>query len=308
MNLATVPSVIVGCESIGSVLPDAFVTARERTTWLRYLDGVTEAGCTAFDLAASYQLGGTERLFGKWLATRKNRAQLFLIGKGGHPYPVIKPNRLHTEDLVSDLHASLRRLGIEQLDLYMLHRDHAEASLDALADTLARFHREGKIAAIGVSNWQHERVELLAKALHQRGAALAAASPQFSLAAWTRPPWLGCVSISGQEGAKARAYYAHKELPVFAWSPLGRGYFSEQGKDLAVYATQANAARRERAQRLAKRENATATQIALAYALHQPFPTRAIVASRSVDNMKGNLQAAHIALSTADVAWLEQGD
>lgn len=307
-SAASVPRIIVGTESIGSVLPDALVTRREREAWLRYLDGVVDAGCTAFDLAASYQLGGTERLFGHWLETRRHRDRLFLIGKGGHPYPILKPNRLSAEDLASDLHASLRRLRIGRLDLYMLHRDHPHANITTLAETLVGFERQGKIAAIGVSNWQHRRVEELVTALATHGATLAAVSPQFSLAAWTHPPWPGCVSIAGPAGAAARTYYTRAQLPVFAWSPLSRGYFANGGHEPAIYATAANAARRSRAQALAKREACTPTQLALAYVLGQNFPARAIVASRSVDNMKQNLHAPSVSLSAADIGWLENGE
>ena len=299
MPFTSHPRIIVGTESIGSVLPDALVTAREREPWLRYLDGVLDAGCTMFDLAASYQLGGTERLFGHWLRTRRHRSRLFLVGKGGHPYPIVKPNRLHPADLASDLHASLRRLSVEQLDLYMLHRDHPEARIDTLAETLAAFVRQGKVAQIGVSNWQSARVAALATAL----GGLAAVSQQFSIATWAQPPWPSVVTATS---ADERAYYRQSQTEVFAWSPLGRGYFT--GANPATYATAKNAGRRKRAETLAKREGCTLPQVALAYVLQQDFPTRAIVASRSVDNMKRNLAAQDLHLSEADVRWLEEGE
>jgi aryl-alcohol dehydrogenase-like predicted oxidoreductase len=55
------------------VLPDRLARRSRREEELRTLDALVEAGCSAFDLAASYQLGGTERLFGEWMASRRLR-------------------------------------------------------------------------------------------------------------------------------------------------------------------------------------------------------------------------------------------
>jgi aryl-alcohol dehydrogenase-like predicted oxidoreductase len=95
---------------MGSVLPNALAARSGRETTLRFLDDVSGAGCTAFDVAASYQLGGTERLLGDWMRSRRNRDRLYLVGKGAHPYPIVRPNRLTPRDLEGDLHDSLRRL------------------------------------------------------------------------------------------------------------------------------------------------------------------------------------------------------
>src|SRR5215470_3528328 len=130
------PSVVVGTARLGSVFPEPLAGRSRRERELRTLDALVDAGCTAFDLAASYQLGGTERLFGRWIASRRNRGRLFLVGKGGHPYPGVRPNRLTRSSLEADLHASLRRLGVEQLDLYLLHRDAPGAVLDPIVETL----------------------------------------------------------------------------------------------------------------------------------------------------------------------------
>ena len=88
-----IPRVVVGTARLGSVLP-APLTRKSTAEVFRTLDALVEAGCSAFDLAASYQLGGTERLVGHWLASRGLRQKLFLVGKGGHPYPGLRPNRL----------------------------------------------------------------------------------------------------------------------------------------------------------------------------------------------------------------------
>jgi aryl-alcohol dehydrogenase-like predicted oxidoreductase len=291
---------------MGSVFPDALASASAREETFRFLDGVFEAGCTAFDLAASYQLGGTERLFGHWMRSRKNRDRLFLSGKGAHPYPIVRPSRLTPRDLQEDLDDSLRRLGTEYIDQYLVHRDSPGVALEPIAEVLAGFVKAGKIGAYGVSNWTHARIAELDRIAEAAGLPRpTVSSPQFSLIAWNRPQFPGSVSISGD--AEARAFYTDRTLATLAWSPLGRGFFAAAGKK-GVYDNAANDAKRARAEELAAKKGHTPAQIALAWLFHQPFPVFAVVSSSSVENMKKNLAATHIALSKAEVRWLETGE
>ncbi len=303
-----VPRVLLGTSGLGSVLPDALVTASARERELRYLDAMVELGCTALDLAASYQVGGTERLVGHWLRTRGHRDRLFLVGKGGHPFPVVAPHRVTPEALTADLEATLRRLGTEHLDLYLLHRDDAGAPLEGIAGCMERHVREGKIGAWGVSNWTHDRIVALDAAARAAGApAVAASSPHFSLVEWAGAPWKGSVSIAGEAGAEARAFHRRTQLPVLAWSPLGRGFFADGAASGGTYGGEANRARRERAASLARERSVTAAQIALAYLFQQPFPVFAVVATRSPENMRRNLEATAIELDAGTLRWLESG-
>jgi aryl-alcohol dehydrogenase-like predicted oxidoreductase len=294
---------------LGAVLPDALTSRRARDAQFRALDAIVDAGCPTLDIAASYQLGGTERFLGQWMAERKNRDSLFLITKGGHPYPVVRPNRLSPNDITGDLHDSLRRLGVERVDLYLLHRDEPGAPLEPMLETLAMHQRAGKIAAYGVSNWTHGRIEALDALARRAGVPVpAASSPHFSLAMWSSVPWKGCVSIAGvgAEARAARAFYARHRLPVFAWSPLGRGFFCGAGAD-KTYASDANFARRRRAAILGEKYGISATQIAISYLTSQPFPVYAVVAVGGPENMQKNLAGAGIHLAEHELRWLETG-
>ncbi len=306
-----VPRIILGTARLGNVLPEALVSGVERERAFRQLDAVLEAGCTAFDLAASYLLGGTERLFGAWLASRRNRERLFLVTKGGHPYPLVRPHRLSSEAIGADLHASLRRLRTERVELYLLHRDDPSVPLESILETLVAHQRAGKIAAFGVSNWSHERIRALDGLARAAGLpTVAASSPQFSLVEWTSAPWKGSVSISGEAHRDARAFYEESKLPVLAWSPLGHGLLT--GGPGAVgkghYGGPINLARKRRLETLAQRHGAAPAQIALAYLFSQPFPVFAVVAASTVEKVRQNLEASTRRLSSAEVAWLESGE
>jgi len=299
------PPVVVGTARLGSVLPDPLAGRTRREQELRQLDALVEAGCTAFDLAASYMLGGTERLFGRWMASRGLRERLYLVGKGGHPYPGIRPNRLTAEALAADLRASLRRLGVDRLDLYLLHRDFPGAPLEPMVRMLGAALREGTIGAWGVSNWTVARIEALQAAARTEGLPpMAASSPHLSLVDWVRPPWSGSVSIAGPGGRQARAFHARTQLPVLAWSSLGSGFLTSDAQG-GCYGSPANVSRRERARALAKARGWTVAQVGLAYLFSQPFPVSAVVAASSPEKMRENLAAARLRLTASELEALE---
>jgi aryl-alcohol dehydrogenase-like predicted oxidoreductase len=312
------PKIIVGTSQLGSVLPPRLSSQSDCNRLFLYLDGLLNIGCWIFDTAASYQLGGTERLIGNWTKSRKNRDQLYLISKGAHPYPLIRPNRLNPAAIASDLHASLRRLQTEHLDLYLLHKDHPRAPLEPILEVFTKFQKQGKIKAWGVSNWSHSRIAAMNQLARKSGLPpMAASSPHFSLASWIRMPWSQSVSLAGEENQDERAYYEKEQLSVLAWSPLGHGFFSNwieskqewnsNAETLRVYGSPANFQRRERAQALAQKYNVSCPQIALAYLFHQKFPVFAVVSASTVEKMKKNLEATRLRLLEDEVRWLEDG-
>jgi aryl-alcohol dehydrogenase-like predicted oxidoreductase len=300
--MLAIPRVVVGTARLGSVLPAVFVFKSRGDAAHRQLDALVEAGCMAFDLAASYQLGGTERLIGEWIASRRHRDRLFLISKGAHPYPVVRPNRLQSSAIAADIDASLRRLRTDRVDLYLLHRDFPGAPLEPMVDALRSAHQARKILAWGVSNWTHTRIQAIDQLAREAGLPpMAASSPHFSVFEWVRTPWTGSVSIAGPANREARAFYQRTQLHVLAWGPLGSGFLLSDRRGGRFYRSDANLARRQRLYSLAAQHDATPAQIALAYLFHQPFPVSAVVAASTVERMRSNLAATAIHLSQAEV-------
>ena len=87
------------------------------------LDEFFAAGGNALDSAHSYGGGDSERLLGMWMKNRKNRSEVFLVDKGGHPHTAVPRPRLSPEELAHDIHESLLRLQTDYIDLFLLHRD-----------------------------------------------------------------------------------------------------------------------------------------------------------------------------------------
>lgn len=304
------PRAFVGTSGLGSALSGSFLGAATDHRAFAYLDGLLELGCWGLDLAASYQLGGTERLIGAWMASRGHRQRLFLTTKGALPLPILDPHRLTDKAIAADLHGSLRRLRTDYIDLYLLHRDDPGAPLEPVLQVLTRSVQQGKIRAWGVSNWTLERIVRLTALASESGVpSLAASSPHFSPAEWRRPPWTGTVSLTGDAQRPAREYHRRTGLPVLAWSPLGQGFFGSPPTraSLRVYDCDINRARWRRAAALAEQRQRSVAQIALAYLLNQPFPVYPVVAASTVEKMQANLAAAEIPLSEAELRWLESG-
>lgn len=317
------PRIIVGTASMGTLLPGPLASQSSKADTLRLLDEMVDIGCTAFDTAAIYQAGGTERLLGEWLSARRNRDKLFLITKGAHPNVVLQSSRFNAKALTEDLHASLQRLRTDSIELYLLHRDDPSKPLDEVLDLLARFQGEGKIRSFGVSNWTLPRLESAARYLRDHNQPpLAANSPHFSLLEWVRTPWPGTQSLAGAGAKAAREFHAKTQLPVLAWSALGHGFFSDRITEttkpglfdlqtrscLKAYGSPSNFGRKKRAEELATKHGVSSPQVALAYLFHQPFPVFAIVASSSAARMKKNIEASELSLTEAEIRYLETGE
>lgn len=282
------------------------------------LDAVYACGVTAFDTAENY--GQSEISLGNWIADRGLRERVTVITKGCHPYG---RDRVTPEDLRADLEQSLRRLKTDYIDVYFLHRDDLHVPVGPLVEVLNEYHRAGKIGAFGGSNWTHRRIaEANAYARAHGLRPFGVSSPNFSLANQVADPWggsAGCVTISGPGQQEARAFYRLENIPVFAYSSLGRGLFSgrvrsgdpEGAKQLLDegarkgYLDADNFRRLARVEKMAAEKGATVPQIALSWLLNQDFTVFPIVSTTSGGRMRENLRALEIPLTPEELRWLD---
>jgi aryl-alcohol dehydrogenase-like predicted oxidoreductase len=292
--------------------------ARDQAAQFAVLDGFFAAGGTAIDTARHYG-DAVESILGRWIAERGVRDRVVIVGKGAHPKGDVK--RVTPAEIAADLDESLRQLGVESIDLYLLHRDDPEVPVGPIVEALDGHRRAGKIAAYGGSNWSIERLkEANEYARANDRAPFAAASPNFSLAEWRTPPWPGCATIAGVANAAARAWYEAERLPVIAWSGLAGGFFSGRFRrdnldtftdyldrvSAESYGTDENFRRLDRAEALAAALGLTVPQVALAYLVNQPpLEVYPIVGARTADEATQNAAAFDVRLSPEEVAWLD---
>ncbi len=285
---------------------------------LSLFDHAFEMGVTTFDMAHNYGGGEVERTFGHWLKTRAVRDEVVILTKGAHHSQDRK--RVTPFDIESDIHDSLARLGTDFLDIYLLHRDDESQAIGPIVAKLNEYHEKGVIGIYGGSNWSIERIqEANAWAAANGADAFRASSPNFSLADQIAVPWEGCMSISGPGNHDERAWYQEAQMPLFTWSSLAGGFFSgrfrpdnlDSFKDyydrvvVDFYCSEDNFERLARAQILALEKSLTVAQIAVAFIFNSPLDIYPLIASRSSEELRQNIEAMELALSPAEMAWLD---
>jgi aryl-alcohol dehydrogenase-like predicted oxidoreductase len=293
------------------------LTSEHLDAGFEFLDAVFEHGCNTFDTAHVYGGGDCERVLGHWMQERENREQIVVLAKGAHFNQ--DRNRVTPFDITSDLHDSLARLKTDYVDLYLLHRDDPAVDVGPIVEVLNEHQRAGKVHAFGGSNWSHERIAAANAYAEAHGLVeFTASSPQFSLAGQVDPPWPGCISIGGREGAPARAWYVEHAMPVLCWSSLARGFLSGQftrqeiesmaidGEEMFVrcHRNVDNLERLDRAAALGREKGTGVPQIALAYLLHQEVEAFPLVGSQNAEEFRANAEACEVTLTPEELAWL----
>ena len=268
-------------------------------------DAFFEAGGNVFDTAHIYKAGLSDTLLGHWMAGHGVREDVVVIGKGAH-----SPN-CYPETIGKELRESLERLQTDYIDIYFLHRDNLEVPVGEFVDVLDDYATRGMIRSFGGSNWSLKRFdEANAYAARTGRRAFAALSNQFSLAEMLEPVWADCVSASD---AASVAWLRSRNVPLFAWSSQARGFFTDamNPSDPAVvksWLSDANLARRHRAETLATKHGVSLPTIALAYVLGQTFPVFPIIGPLTIGELRMSLPALDVKLSPDEVVWLEHGD
>ncbi|HEX6355822.1 aldo/keto reductase [Actinophytocola sp.] len=270
-------------------------------------DDFVEQGGNCFDTAWLYGDGSMERLLGEWVASHGVRDEVVIIGKGAHT-PHCDPESLHRQ-----LGESLERLRTDHVDLYLMHRDNLAIPVGEFVDAMEEERAAGRVRAYGVSNWTLDRVEQAAEYAERNGrAGFAALSNHFSLAEAYAVPWEGCVHVTD---AVSRDWLRTHDLPLLPWSSQARGFFTGRAHPddrsdpelVRCYYSESNFARLARAEELAASLSVPATAVALAYVLHQPFPTFALIGPRTLAETHGSLRALDVQLTPEQVSWLENG-
>ena len=300
---------IPGLEPTASVLALGFEDFRSFSSGSILLDAYFEAGGNLFDTAYVYGVGYTETLLGEWLKNRGVRDASVVIGKGAHT-PLCYPDVIGAQ-----LTQSLDRLKTDYIDVYFMHRDNPDVPVGEFVDAMDAEVKAGRIRGpFGGSNWTRKRMgEAIAYAERTGKQKPGALSNNFSLAEMLSPIWPGCITSSTDEW---KAWLAARQMPNFAWSSQGRGFFTNRaGRDkrdneelVRVWYSERNFERRDRAIELANRLGKSPIHVALAYVLAQPFPSVPLIGPRTLDELDDSLKALNINLTPDDVAWLEGGE
>lgn len=248
------------------------------------IETALEAGMNLIDTADVYGFdwGGTgfgtvEELLGKVLAQAPElRDAMVLATKGGIQPPI--PYDSGREGLRGACESSLRRLGVDVIDLYQIHRPDLLTHPAEVAATLSALRDEGKVREVGVSNHTPAQVAALQSHLPFP---IATNQPEFS-AAVTAPMRDGTLDQAMERG-----------IVPMAWSPLAGGRLAT-GLDVAPELIEA-------LDRLATREGVDRSIIALAFVLSHPSLPICIVGTQTPARITGSLAALDVVLERTDV-------
>lgn len=270
----------------------------------RIFDDYRAAGGNAFDTAWVYSQGRCQQTLGQWVRDRGVRDEVVIIDKVGHT-PWDTP-----ELITQHLHECLDRLGLDRIDLLLLHRDNPEIDVGEYIDLLDGFRGQGLIDAYGASNWTTARFDDANTwaAAHGRPP-FTALSNNVSLARMLNVPWPGCHTMGDAE----RAWAAERGATVVPWSSQGRGFFTaaaapdkrDNAELAACWYSEDNFERKARAAKLAADRGVEEINVALAWVLAQPFPTFPLIGPRTSDELRSSLRALDVALSPEEAAWLD---
>lgn len=282
------------------------------------LDRFAEAGGTLVDTADVYSGGTSEQIIGGWLAARPAdlTEPVVLATKGRFPTDD-SPNGagLSGRHLTRALDASLRRLGVETVDLYQAHAFDPHTPLEETLRTFDGFVRAGKVRYYGLSNftgWQLTKAVHLARAMNI--APPVTLQPQYSLLVreieWEIVPaaldaGLGLLPWSPLGGGWLSGKYRHDERPTGATrlgEDPGRGmeaYDRRGGADVTWEVIDA-------VQTVADRRGISMAQVALAWVTDRPAVTSTILGARTVEQLEDNLAAAGLHLADEEIAALNK--
>jgi aryl-alcohol dehydrogenase (NADP+) len=280
------------------------------------LDRFIEAGGTLVDTADVYSHGVSEEIIGRWFASRAADVTepVVLATKGRMPMDDT-PNGsgLSARHLTRALDASLRRLGLESVDLYQVHAYDPLTPLEETLRTLDQFVRAGKIGYYGLSNftgWQLTKAVWLARAMNV--AEPVTLQPQYSLLAreieWEIVP---AVLDTG--------------LGLLPWSPLGGGWLSgkyqrdqrptgdtrlgdDPNRGMEAYdrrSTDRTWNVIDAVQKVADDRSISMAEVALAWVTDRPAVTSTILGARTLGQLETNLRAAGLHLTDAETVALD---
>jgi aryl-alcohol dehydrogenase-like predicted oxidoreductase len=275
----------------------------------RMLDRSLDAGVNFIDTANVYSEGHSEEIVGQIIRGRRDRTLVATkarmpMGEG------LNDAGLSRHHLIHECEASLRRMGIDHIDLYQVHEWDGQTPLEETLDALDTLVRDGKVRYIGCSNYS----------------------------AWHLMKALGISAVSGRERFVSQQIHytlqareaeyelvpiaVDQEVGILVWSPLAGGLLSgkyrrgQQGPEGSRQLTDWNEPPVRDEDRLydivdalveiGEGHGVSAAQVAIAWLLDRPGVTSVILGARTEDQLADNLAAAELTLSDAERARLDQ--
>jgi aryl-alcohol dehydrogenase-like predicted oxidoreductase len=266
-----------------------------------------DAGINFYDTADVYSEGQSEIMLGKSIKNLGlNRNEVVIATKAfGRMNPGPNGRGASRVHLIDACHASLKRLGMDHIDLYQLHGFDPKTPLDEQLEALDTLVCHGHVRYIGVSNWAAWQVSKTLGIAERKGL-----SPIRSIQSY--------YTIAGRDLEREVIPAITSEgVGLMVWSPLAGGYLSGkftgsnagEGRRTAFDFPPIDRPKADRiveAMRLVAEDKGVSTaQIALAWLLHQSAVTSVIIGAKRLDQLDDNIAATNVTLTPEDLARLD---
>ena len=289
----TVSAIGLGCMSMSGVYADRPDEAQPLAT----LDRALELGVSFWDTADVYGIGHNEDMIGRALKGR--REKVFLATKFGLTATGVNGSPAYVAEACD---ASLKRLNIETIDLYYLHRAQPGRPIEETVEAMAALVKAGKVRHLGLSEVSPQTLER-ACAVHQ----ITAVQSEYSL--WTRDPESGILAACARLG-----------VGFVPYSPLGRGFLTGEIRSPDDFdkgdwrrtnprftgeAFARNLSLVDKVKALAAAKGVTPSQLALAWVMAQGPHTVPIPGTKRVKYLEDNVGALDVTLTVEERAEID---
>lgn len=300
-----VSRICLGCMSFGIADQGTHLWTLDEATSRPFITRALDAGINFFDTANVYSLGSSEEFVGRALADFARREEVVIATKV-HGKMRSGPNGsgLSRAAIMTEIDASLRRLGTDYVDLYQIHRWDDRTPIEETMEALHDVVKAGKARYIGASSmyaWQFSKAQYTAQ-----------------LNGWTR--FVSMQNhynlIQREEEREMMPLCVDQGAGVIPWSPLARGRLTrdwdtstdrsatdEFGKTL--YDAPGDREIVQKVAEIAALRGVPRAQVAMAWVLSQSFVTAPIVGATKIEHIDDAVAAVDLTLTTEEIAALE---
>ena len=298
-----------GCMSFGSSAwrPWVLEPADAEPFFKRALD----AGINFFDTANIYSDGASEEVTGDLLRRHGNRDELVIATKVHFPTgPGPNMGGLSRKHIEQACEASLRRLGVDTIDLYQIHRLDSGTPPEEMLAALDSLVQKGKVRYLGASSmYAWEFAKLLSLSERNGWARMVAMQDHYNL-------------LAREEEREMHPLCQYEGVGVIPWSPLARGHLAgtrkavgdesnettrgqTDGLDRFLYTAESDAAIIDAVRAVAARHGRSMAQVALAWVSAKPAVTAPIIGVTKMQQLDDAIASLELVLTDADIAELE---
>jgi len=279
----------------------------------KILDAFVASGFNLIDTADTYSRwvpgnkgGESEIILGKWLKQSKNRQNVVIATKVGME---MGPNKkgLAKSYILRAVEDSLQRLQTDTIDLYQSHTDDPDTPLEETLEAYAQLIKQGKVRAIGASNYSAERLAQALQVSKQQGyPSYQSLQPLYNLCdradyetkldLLCRERGLGVITyFSLANGFLTGKYRSENDLPKRARGALVKKYLNDRGFQILQALDQ-----------VAKQYNSTPATVSLAWLIARPSITAPIASATSLEQLKDLMEAPKLELDHSAIELLNQ--